>query len=70
MKSLSVKFKLFSLVGVFLIGFATFAAMSYMTFSELRILGPKYSEIKLFQNFLADVLPPPLFIQQAYLDGH
>lgn len=70
MKSLSVKFKLCSLVGVFLVGFATFAALSYLTFSELRILGPKYSEIKLFQNFLADVLPPPLFIQEAYLECH
>ena len=70
MKSLSVKFKLCSLVGVFLVGFATFAAMSYVTFNELRILGPKYSEIKLFQNFVADVIPPDLFLQTAYLECH
>lgn len=70
MKSLSVKLKLITLVCFFVSGFLIFGTVSYRTLSELRIMGPKYTEIKHYQDFRSDILPPDLFIQSAYLECH
>ncbi|MCD2180361.1 methyl-accepting chemotaxis protein [Rhizobium sp. C1] len=45
---------------------AAFATMGY-TLQKVRIQGPAYREIIDAKDLIADILPPPLFVVEAYL---
>jgi methyl-accepting chemotaxis protein len=68
---LSAKYKLSTklvfLVLAFLAIFVIFASISYNTLSRLRVNGPVYIEIVQGKDLIADILPPPEYIIEAYL---
>jgi methyl-accepting chemotaxis protein len=59
--------KLISLISAFLGLFIVFAAISYNTLDQLRVNGPVYLQIVQGKDLIADILPPPEYIIEAYL---
>lgn len=56
--------------GLFLaVGFATLAGINWFALSELKIKGPHYERIIAGKDLVADALPPPIFIIEAYLEA-
>lgn len=66
-KTLTVGTKLYILMGVFSLGFISYGLWSYQTLSVAKVQGPYYQRIVLGKDLLADVLPPPNYIIEAYL---
>jgi methyl-accepting chemotaxis protein len=64
------KNKLFFLAGAFTTGFILFGLVAYFTIGTVKVLGPHYDRIVLNKDLLADVLPPPNYIVEAYLNTH
>jgi methyl-accepting chemotaxis protein WspA len=62
--------KMSLLVGVFLVGFLTFAVLSQRTLENVRVKGPIYEQIVQGKDLIADVLPPPEYIIESYLLVH
>jgi methyl-accepting chemotaxis protein len=50
------------------IGFAAILITSGYALRELRVGGPLYSQIKLGNDLVADILPPPAYVIEAYLE--
>jgi methyl-accepting chemotaxis protein len=67
--------KLSLLTKVILFGFLTVLSLvsilGICTYSnsQVRIGGPIYSDIKLSADLLADILPPPMYVVEAYLEA-
>ncbi|MFZ3045831.1 MAG: hypothetical protein WA151_07945, partial [Desulfatirhabdiaceae bacterium] len=59
--------KLVFLVSTFVAIFALFALISYNTLNNLRVNGPVYEQIVEGKDLIADILPPPEYIMEAYL---
>jgi methyl-accepting chemotaxis protein len=59
--------KLIFLVSAFLVIFILFASISYNTLNRLRVNGPVYLQIVQGKDLIADILPPPEYIIEAYL---
>ena len=59
--------KLVFLVFAFVLVFAIFAFISYRTLNRLRVNGPVYDQIVQGKDLIADILPPPAYIMEAYL---
>jgi methyl-accepting chemotaxis protein len=64
----SIGKKLILLMVVFIIGYAIFGMVSFSTLNILRIHGNLYNQIIMSKDLIADVLPPPGYIIEAYLD--
>ncbi len=69
-RDISVKAKLLALVGTFVLAFAAFGILSYDTLREVKVHGPYYQRIVQGKDIIADVLPPPKYIIEAYLLVH
>jgi methyl-accepting chemotaxis protein WspA len=67
LKNLSLTWKLFLLVGTFLIIFLAFGIVTYRTLDRVKVNGPMYEEIIQGKDLIADVLPPPEYIIESYL---
>ena len=69
MKSTTYKLstKIIFLISAFLVIFALYATMSYNTLNRLSVNGPLYIQIVQGKDLIADVLPPPEYIIEAYL---
>jgi methyl-accepting chemotaxis protein len=67
LKNLKVGKKLGALVGVFIAGFSVFGILSYQTLNTVKVNGPAYGEIVQGKDLIADILPPPEYIIEAYL---
>ena len=50
------------------IGFATVVFSGHAALSELKVGGPVYSRIVLGKDLIADILPPPEYILESYLE--
>ena len=50
------------------IGFAAIIATSNLALNHLKVGGPLYNKIKLGNDLVADILPPPEYIIEAYLE--
>jgi methyl-accepting chemotaxis protein len=50
------------------VGLAAVILASNYALSELKVGGPLYSKIKLGNDLIADILPPPEYIIEAYLE--
>jgi methyl-accepting chemotaxis protein WspA len=59
--------KLFSLVGVFVVGFLTYALLAWATLDRVKINGALYHDIIQGKDVIADVLPPPEYIIESHL---
>jgi len=51
------------------IGFATVVLTGAYALKELKIGGPLYDRIKLGNDLVADILPPPAYVIEAYLEA-
>jgi methyl-accepting chemotaxis protein len=51
------------------LGLFAIVAVSIYANSQLRVGGPLYSQIKLGNDLVADILPPPVYVIEAYLEA-
>ncbi|MBY0111749.1 MAG: methyl-accepting chemotaxis protein [Phycisphaerales bacterium] len=70
LQNLRIGTKLTALVATCFVGFAAITAVGYSTFNTVRVGGPVYNRIVLSKDLIADVLPPPEYIIEAYLTAH
>jgi len=54
---------------VLLVGFTAIVSTSVYALRQLKIGGSLYSEIKLGNDLVADILPPPAYVLEAYLEA-
>ncbi|MDR2942100.1 MAG: methyl-accepting chemotaxis protein [Treponema sp.] len=64
----SIGKKLLLLMVVFIAGYTIFCLVSFSTLNILRIHGNLYNQIITSKDLIADVLPPPGYIIESYLD--
>lgn len=50
-----------------LLGLAAAALVAILLVERVRVGGPVYEEVKLGQDLIADILPPPAYILESYL---
>src|SRR3979411_1034317 len=55
--------------GVAALGLAALLFTSGYALQQLRVGGPLYSQIKLGNDLVADILPPPAYVLEAYLEA-
>jgi len=53
---------------VLIVGFLFAVAMGTMAIRELKVGGPVYEQIVLGKDLIADILPPPEYVIEAYLE--
>lgn len=70
LKKLKVKYKLFLLIAVLLIGLLTFGGLAMSILSKIRINGAMYQEIVQGKDIVADILPPPEYIIELHLTSY
>src|SRR3954449_8655386 len=51
------------------LGLCAILAVSSYANSQLRVGGPLYTQIKLGNDLIADILPPPAYVIEAYLEA-
>lgn len=62
-----LQYKLFVLVGLFVLGLSLFAGVAGWAISQVRVNGPMYKNIVQGKDLIADILPPPEYIIESYL---
>ena len=65
--SISTAITLFGLIMA--VGFASVVLTGAYALKELKVGGPLYANIKLGNDLVADILPPPAYIIEAYLEA-
>ena len=55
---------------LFVIGFSAIIAISTLTLERLKVGGPEYARIVDGKDVIADILPPPLYAVEAFLETH
>lgn len=60
---------IFAFGALTVVGLAAVIFASNYALSELKVGGPLYSKIKLGNDLIADILPPPEYIIEAYLEA-
>jgi methyl-accepting chemotaxis protein len=65
-RDLSIRIKLFSLIGVSAAGFAVFITVASMQLKP-RLEDSAYNNVVIMKDVVADVLPPPKYILEPYL---
>jgi methyl-accepting chemotaxis protein len=65
--SLSTVITLFGLI--LAVGFASVVLTGAYALKELKVGGPLYASIKLGNDLVADILPPPAYVIEAYLEA-
>ena len=68
--NVSVPVKLYILTGVFSAGLIGYGLWSNHTLAMTKVTGPYYQEIVEMKEVLADILPPPAYIIEAFLVAH
>ncbi len=66
--NLSISKKLSILVITFLLGFIIFGVYSYRGLNKVKVNGPIYKEIEQNKDLVADILPPPEYIIESFLN--
>ncbi len=67
MNNLSMKSKLFLLIGIFSSGFVLSGSFLLLTLNQVKVNGPIYQGIVQQKDLLADILPPPEYLIESYL---
>ncbi|MDR2597805.1 MAG: methyl-accepting chemotaxis protein [Treponema sp.] len=67
-KDASIGKKLMMLLIVFILGYTIFGLISFSTLNTLSIHGNLYNQIVMSKDLIADVLPPPGYLIESYLD--
>lgn len=68
LSAISTSGKLMAMVGCALCGLLLFASWSFSTLEKVKVTGPIYHQIVDNKDLVADVLPPPLYITELYLN--
>jgi len=68
MKNISIGKKLVLLLAVSIAGYAIFGWVSFSTLNNIRINGKLYNQIIMSKDLIADVLPPPEYIIESYMN--
>jgi len=68
LSNISIGKKLLLLLTMFIVGYAIFGSVSFSTLNKLSIHGNLYNQIIMSKDLIADVLPPPGYIIESYLD--
>lgn len=66
-RHLGIRTKLLLITGLFAGTIAALAGMFGVAFSGARVNGPMYREVIQGKDLIADILPPPMYIIEAYL---
>ncbi|MCE1253124.1 MAG: methyl-accepting chemotaxis protein [Anaerolineae bacterium] len=66
---LQVKYKLMLLIIIFLLSFAGFGFFAYNQLDYIKVNGPVYARIVQGKDVIADILPPPEYIIESYLNA-
>jgi methyl-accepting chemotaxis protein len=66
-KNLTIRAKLYLLIGALIGGLVLYGVMTYYTLISLRVKGPYYDQIIVGKDVIADILPPPEYIIESYL---
>lgn len=67
LRRLPIRTKLLLMVGVPVLVLVAATAIGLRTFQETRVGGPRYDDVISAKDLVADVLPPPEYIIEAYL---
>lgn len=59
--------RLYLLLVIFSIGFIVFGFLAKNTIDTIKVTGPVYTDIVTDKDLIADILPPPRYIIEAYL---
>jgi len=68
MRSMSLSMRLWAIAATTLLGSATLVAVCVRSVNEVKIRGPIYTDIVMYKDLLADILPPPEYLIEAYLN--
>ncbi len=66
LNNLKVGTKLYLLIGTLIGGLVLYAAVAYYSLTQVEIGGPLYADIVDGQSLVADVVPPPAYLLEAY----
>ncbi len=69
-ENLRMQSKMLLMAGIFALGFGIFGVISYQTLNTVKVNGSHYHEVIRDKDLIADVLPPPAYIVEAYLTCH
>src|SRR4026208_2060387 len=69
-RSLSIRTRLTLLAGTSVAGLAIFGALAWRGIETVQAGGPHYRAIVQSKDLIADVLPPPAYIIEAYLTAY
>lgn len=64
---LSISTRLYLMIAFFALGFCGLWYWSHETVSRTKVNGPSYQRIVQGKDLIADILPPPEYIIEAYL---
>ncbi|MFZ5738838.1 MAG: methyl-accepting chemotaxis protein [Pseudomonadota bacterium] len=66
---LSITSMIVTFAVVVLVSLTAMLTTNFMALNQLRVGGPLYSQIKLGSDLVADILPPPAYVIEAYLEA-
>jgi methyl-accepting chemotaxis protein len=66
---LAIHRKVTALGGLFLAAFVIFATYAWNTLNTVKVRGPYYASIVQSKDLIADILPPPEYLIEAYLNA-
>lgn len=67
---LSMINKLFAMVIAISVGIAAVGTLNYQSLQTVKIDGPHYKNLVLGKDLIADTLPPPIYITEAFGTAH
>ena len=67
---LTIRKKLLLVLGLFVIGLLCEAFFVHRTVNEIRVQGPAYERIRMYDELLTDIEPPTAHLVEAYLLAH
>ena len=70
MKNLQISKKLILLVSIFGIGITLMYLFAFLSINRVKVNGPIYQDIVNGKDIIADILPPPAYIIEAYLTAY
>jgi len=68
LQSLTAKFG--AMLALIVVVFAGLGLFTYSTTNRVKIGGSTYKQLDNYKDLVADVLPPPLFLVEAYVNAH
>jgi methyl-accepting chemotaxis protein len=68
MRSMPLAIRLWAIAATTLVGSAALVLVCVRSINEVKIRGPLYTDIVMYKDLLADILPPPEYLIESYLN--